>query len=78
MLLWLSEIHLDCVAGALGNQLVLKDLIAVSEELVFRARCGEESAQASLYTALAPATFGLIRRIVGSRALRAKAMICAR
>ena len=43
--------------------------IAVPEELVFKARCGEESAQASLYTALAPATFGLIRRIVGSRAL---------
>jgi RNA polymerase sigma-70 factor (ECF subfamily) len=43
--------------------------IAVPEELVFRARCGEESAQSSLYTALAPATFGLIRRIVGSRAL---------
>jgi RNA polymerase sigma factor (sigma-70 family) len=43
--------------------------IAVPEELVFQARCGEENAQASLYSTLAPATFGLIRRIVGSRAL---------
>ena len=43
--------------------------IAVSEELLLQARCGEESAQASLYSLLAPATFGLIRRIVGHRAL---------
>jgi len=43
--------------------------ITVPEELVLQARCGEESAQAALYTTLAPATFGLIRRIVGSRAL---------
>jgi RNA polymerase sigma-70 factor (ECF subfamily) len=43
--------------------------ITVPEELVQLARCGEESAQARLYAALAPATFGLIRRIVGSRAL---------
>jgi RNA polymerase sigma factor (sigma-70 family) len=43
--------------------------ISVPEELVMQARCGEESAQARLYAALAPATFGLIRRIVGSRAL---------
>ena len=43
--------------------------ICISEELVFKARCGDESAQSSLYTALAPATFGLIRRIVTSRAL---------
>ena len=43
--------------------------IAVPEDVVLRARCGEESAQASLYAALAPATFGLIRRIVTSRAL---------
>ncbi len=43
--------------------------ISVPEELVFQARCGEEGAQARLYAALAPATFGLIRRIVGSRAL---------
>jgi RNA polymerase sigma-70 factor (ECF subfamily) len=43
--------------------------ITVTEELVQQARCGEESAQAALYSTLAPATFGLIRRIVGSRAL---------
>jgi RNA polymerase sigma factor (sigma-70 family) len=43
--------------------------IAVADEILLQARCGEESAQAAMYTALAPATFGLIRRIVGSRAL---------
>src|SRR5689334_21005011 len=43
--------------------------IAVPEELLFSARCGDERAQSTLYTALAPATFGLIRRIVTSRAL---------
>ena len=43
--------------------------IAVPDELVLQARCGEERAQSALYSALAPATFGLIRRIVGSRAL---------
>src|SRR5215510_16006274 len=39
------------------------------EDVILRARCGEESAQAAIYTGLGPATFGLIRRIVGSRAL---------
>ncbi|HEY1284428.1 MAG TPA: sigma-70 family RNA polymerase sigma factor [Steroidobacteraceae bacterium] len=39
------------------------------EDVIVRARCGEESAQAAIYTGLGPATFGLIRRIVGSRAL---------
>jgi len=43
--------------------------ISVPDELVCQARCGEEGAQARLYAAMAPATFGLIRRIVGSRAL---------
>lgn len=43
--------------------------IVVPEDVVLRARCGEESAQAQIYAALAPATFGLIRRIVRSRAL---------
>ncbi len=43
--------------------------ICLPEELVLQARCGEQSAQERLYSALAPATFGLIRRIVGSRAL---------
>jgi RNA polymerase sigma factor (sigma-70 family) len=43
--------------------------ITVPEELIQQARCGEDKAQAALYSTLAPATFGLIRRIVGSRAL---------
>jgi RNA polymerase sigma factor (sigma-70 family) len=43
--------------------------ISVAEDVVLRARCGEESARAQIYAALAPATFGLIRRIVGHRAL---------
>jgi RNA polymerase sigma-70 factor (ECF subfamily) len=43
--------------------------IRVPDEQVLAARCGDESAQAAIYTAMAPATFGLIRRIVGSRPL---------
>jgi RNA polymerase sigma-70 factor (ECF subfamily) len=43
--------------------------IAVAEDIVLRARCGEESAQAHIYEQLAPAVHGLIRRIVGNRAL---------
>jgi RNA polymerase sigma-70 factor (ECF subfamily) len=43
--------------------------IAVDAEVVRQARCGEESAQAQIYSALAPAVNGLIRRIVGNRAL---------
>ena len=43
--------------------------IAVSEDIVLRARCGEESAQAHIYEQLAAAVHGLIRRIVGNRAL---------
>ena len=39
------------------------------EDVILRARCGEESAQAAIYKTLGPATFGLIRRIVGNRAL---------
>jgi len=39
------------------------------EDVILRARCGEEGAQAAIYKTLGPATFGLIRRIVGSRAL---------
>ena len=39
------------------------------EELVLKARCGEDSAQAEIYAAVSAATFGLIRRIVGNRAL---------
>jgi len=43
--------------------------INFAEDLVLRARCGEEAAQSHIYTVMAPATFGLIRHIVGGRAL---------
>jgi RNA polymerase sigma factor (sigma-70 family) len=43
--------------------------ITVPEETLLKARCGEESAQAHIYSTLSPAVFGLIRRIVGNRAL---------
>jgi RNA polymerase sigma-70 factor, ECF subfamily len=43
--------------------------IAVAEDILLRARGGEENAQAHIYEVLAPAVHGLIRRIVGNRAL---------
>jgi RNA polymerase sigma factor (sigma-70 family) len=43
--------------------------IAVADDIVLKARCGEESAQTHIYEVLAPAVHGLIRRIVGNRAL---------
>jgi RNA polymerase sigma-70 factor (ECF subfamily) len=43
--------------------------ITVAEDILLKARCGEESAQAHIYTLMAPAVFGLIRRIVAHRAL---------
>jgi RNA polymerase sigma factor (sigma-70 family) len=43
--------------------------IAVADDIVARARCGEQGAQAHIYEVLAPAVHGLIRRIVGNRAL---------
>ena len=43
--------------------------IAVADDIVQKARCGEESAQAHIYQVLASAVHGLIRRIVGNRAL---------
>jgi RNA polymerase sigma factor (sigma-70 family) len=43
--------------------------IDVPEGLIASARDGLESARARLYTALAPATFGLICRLVGARAV---------
>ena len=43
--------------------------IAVAEDIVRRARCGEQSAQAHIYEVLASAVHGLIRRIVANRAL---------
>jgi RNA polymerase sigma factor (sigma-70 family) len=43
--------------------------IDVAQEVLERARAGDQCAQAVIYTAVAPATFTLIRRIVGERAL---------
>jgi RNA polymerase sigma factor (sigma-70 family) len=43
--------------------------IPISEELIARARRGDEAAQAAIYRALAPAVFALIRRLVGNRAV---------
>lgn len=43
--------------------------IDLPEGLIASAREGIESASARLYTALAPQTFGLIRRLVGPRAI---------
>jgi RNA polymerase sigma-70 factor (ECF subfamily) len=43
--------------------------IAVADDIVLKARCGEQGAQAQIYEVLAPAVNGLIRRIVGNRAL---------
>ncbi|HTX23200.1 MAG TPA: sigma-70 family RNA polymerase sigma factor [Steroidobacteraceae bacterium] len=43
--------------------------IEVPEGLIASARDGVESARAALYAALAPATFGLIRRLVGTQAV---------
>ena len=42
--------------------------IQVPEELLERARSGEEAARVVIYTVLAPATFALIRRLVDNRA----------
>jgi RNA polymerase sigma-70 factor (ECF subfamily) len=43
--------------------------IRTARELIERARSGDEVAQGRLYSELAPATFGLIRRFVGARAV---------
>lgn len=43
--------------------------IPVSNELIERARGGEEAAQAAIYGALGPAVFALIRRLVANRAI---------
>jgi RNA polymerase sigma-70 factor (ECF subfamily) len=42
---------------------------AVADDIVLKARGGDEAAQAHIYEVLAPAVHGLIRRIVGNRAL---------
>ncbi len=43
--------------------------IDVTPDVLASARCGSERAQAAIYAAVAPATFGLVRRLAGSRAL---------
>jgi RNA polymerase sigma factor (sigma-70 family) len=43
--------------------------IAISEELIARARSGEEAAQAAIYRGMGPAVFALTRRLVGNRAV---------
>ena len=57
-------------AAPASNSLVsrLTD-ISVPDDIVQQARGGEQRAQAYIYSALSPAVFGLIRRIVANRAL---------
>jgi RNA polymerase sigma factor (sigma-70 family) len=43
--------------------------IRVADELIRSARGGDDAARSCLYAALAPATFGLIRRLVGASAV---------
>ena len=43
--------------------------IDVPPDVLAGARSGSERAQAAIYAAVAPATFGLVRRLAGSRAL---------
>jgi len=43
--------------------------IPIPEELIERARCGEQGARAAIYRALGPAVFALLRRLVGNRAV---------
>ena len=43
--------------------------IDVPPDVLAGARFGSERAQAAIYAAVAPATFGLVRRLAGSRAL---------
>jgi RNA polymerase sigma factor (sigma-70 family) len=43
--------------------------IAISNDLIERARGGDPAAQAAIYGAAGPAVFALIRRMVGNRAL---------
>jgi len=43
--------------------------IPIPEDLIERARGGDEAAQAAIYRAVAPAVFALIRRLVGNRAV---------
>jgi RNA polymerase sigma factor (sigma-70 family) len=56
-------------AGASNSLVSRLTEISVAEDIVLKARCGEERAQAHIYSTLGPAVHGLIRRIVGNRAL---------
>jgi RNA polymerase sigma factor (sigma-70 family) len=42
--------------------------IRIAAELVAQGCCGDRHAQSEMYAAVAPATFGLVRRLVGSGA----------
>jgi RNA polymerase sigma-70 factor (ECF subfamily) len=42
--------------------------IRIGQDLLAQACCGDEHAQSQIYAALAPATIGLIRRVVGGGA----------
>jgi len=55
------QVHLSSVARLVD--------ITVTPEVLASARGGDECAQAAIYAAVAPATFGLVRRLAGSRAL---------
>jgi len=43
--------------------------IDISEELLRRASAGDEAARVVIYTATAPATFALVRRLIANRAI---------
>jgi RNA polymerase sigma factor (sigma-70 family) len=43
--------------------------IEIPEDILRKACGGDEAAQVVIYTAIAPATFGLVRRLIGNRAL---------
>jgi RNA polymerase sigma factor (sigma-70 family) len=43
--------------------------VEVSADILMRACAGDERAKSGIYSALAPATFALIRRLVGNRTL---------
>ena len=43
--------------------------IPIPEELIARARSGDEAAQSAIYRAAGPAVFALVRRLVGNRAV---------
>jgi RNA polymerase sigma factor (sigma-70 family) len=65
-----SEVAATFQRSGASNQSVARLIdIDIPPDVLASARFGSERAQAAIYAALAPATFGLIRRLVGSRAL---------